>query len=77
VSNEENDLKKLAADNELLSRRVRELELALENVQQAMAPSIKPTKKLDLSLVAFIRMAFLPLAGGLVRAIYKGFYRMK
>ena len=77
MPNEEIDLKKLAAENELLSRRIQELELALENVQKATVPNIKPTNKLDLSLVAFMRMAFFPLSGGLVRAIYKGFYRKK
>jgi hypothetical protein len=71
------DLRNLAAENEVLVRRVEELELALESLRNMQVPDIRPQSKLDLKLVSFLKIAIFPLAAGLLRAVYKLVYRKK
>ena len=71
------DLRNLAAENEVLVRRVEELDLALENLRNMQVPDIRPQSKLDLKLVSFLKIAIFPLVAGLLRAVYKLVYRKK
>lgn len=73
----DSDLKQLAADNEVLARRVEELEIALENLRKNQVPDIQPHTQLDLKLGSFLKIAVFPLAAGLLRAIYRLIYRKK
>jgi cell division protein FtsB len=70
-------LKNLAAENEVLAKRVEELELALENLRNKQVPDFQPQAKLDLKLGSFLKIAIFPLAAGLLRAVYKLVYRKK
>ena len=71
------ELKNLVAENEVLAKRVEELELALENLRNMQVPEIQPQAKLDLKLGSFLKIAVFPIAAGLLRAIYKLVYRKK
>ena len=73
----DSELKNLAAENEVLAKRVEELELALENLRNMQVPAIQPQAKLDLKLGSFFKIAIFPLAAGVLRAVYKLVYRKK
>ena len=73
----DSELKNLAAENEVLAKRVEELELALESLRNKQVPDVQPKAKLDLKLGSFLKIAIFPLAAGLLRAVYKSVYRKK
>ncbi len=77
MQDKEDLLRLLASENEVLSRKVNELELALVALKNKSVPSPLPSRKLKLSFDSFVRATLFPLAGGVVRAIYKRVYRKK
>jgi hypothetical protein len=77
LQDKEDLLRLLAVENEVLSRKVNELELALVALKDNSVPSPLPSRKLKLSFDSFVRATLFPLTGGVVRAIYKRVYRKK
>jgi molybdopterin converting factor small subunit len=73
----DSELKNLSAENEVLVKRVEELQLALENIRNMQVPDIQPREKLDLKLGSFLKIAIFPLVAGLLRSLYKLVYRKK
>jgi hypothetical protein len=77
MSKSDFELKNLVAENEVLARRVEELQLALENIRNMQVPDVRPREKLDLKLGSFLKIAIFPLLAGLLRFLYKLVYRKK